>query len=51
MFRLLALAFLCVSSAFAADAYPTKPVRFVITFPAGGPTDVVVRLVGERRTA
>ena len=37
--------------AFAAGAqYPTKPVRFVITFPAGGPTDVVVRLVGQRLT-
>ena len=50
LIRSIALLFLCLSSAFAADAYPTKPVRFVITFPAGGPTDVVVRLVGERLT-
>ena len=48
--RCLAASFLCVASAFAADNYPTKPVRFVITFPAGGPTDTVVRLVGERLT-
>ena len=48
--RTLAASFLCVASAFAADGYPTKPVRFVITFPAGGPSDVVVRLVGERLT-
>ncbi|HEX2828557.1 MAG TPA: tripartite tricarboxylate transporter substrate binding protein [Burkholderiales bacterium] len=48
--RVLAVSCFCVSSAFAADAYPTKPVRFVITFPAGGPTDTVVRLVGERLT-
>src|SRR5919107_5793928 len=48
--RLLAVSCLCVSSAVAADAYPTKPVRFVITFPPGGPTDTVVRLVGERLT-
>jgi tripartite-type tricarboxylate transporter receptor subunit TctC len=48
--RFLAVSCLCISSAFAADAYPTKPVRFVITFPPGGPTDTVVRLVGERLT-
>ncbi len=35
----------------AAEQYPTKPVRFVITFPPGGPTDVVVRLIGQRLTA
>ena len=50
LLRAFAVSFLCVASAFAADSYPTKPVRFVITFPAGGPTDVVVRLVGERLT-
>ena len=48
--RCLALSWLCISPALAAEAYPTKPVRFVITFPAGGPTDTVVRLVGERLT-
>jgi tripartite-type tricarboxylate transporter receptor subunit TctC len=48
--RILAIVSVCISPAFAADAYPTKPVRFVITFPAGGPTDVVVRLIGERLT-
>ena len=48
--RCLAASVLCVSSALAADTYPTKPVRFVITFPAGGPTDTVVRLVGDRLT-
>ena len=37
-------------AAAAAEAYPTKPVRFVITFPPGGPTDVVVRLIGQRLT-
>ncbi|HZN23683.1 MAG TPA: tripartite tricarboxylate transporter substrate binding protein [Burkholderiales bacterium] len=34
----------------AADAYPTKPVRFVVTFPPGGPTDTIVRLIGQRLT-
>jgi tripartite-type tricarboxylate transporter receptor subunit TctC len=50
---LLSYALLLVSAAstFAADAYPAKPVRFVITFPAGGPTDVVVRLIGQGLTS
>jgi tripartite-type tricarboxylate transporter receptor subunit TctC len=34
----------------AADSYPVKPVRFVITFPPGGPTDTIVRLIGQRLT-
>ncbi len=37
-------------SVIAADAYPSKPLRMVITFPAGGPSDVVVRLISQRLT-
>ena len=32
----------------AAQEYPAKPVRFVITGGAGGSTDVVARVVGDR---
>jgi tripartite-type tricarboxylate transporter receptor subunit TctC len=33
--------------AHAQDAYPNKPIRLVVGFPAGGPTDVVARAFGD----
>ena len=36
--------------ALSAETYPSKPVRFVVTFPPGGPTDTIVRVIGERLT-
>ena len=33
--------------AHAQDAYPAKPIRLVVGFPAGGPTDVVARAFGD----
>ena len=41
---------LCPVVAAAADGYPSKPVRFVVTFPPGGPTDTIVRVIGQRLT-
>ena len=35
-------------SAGAAQAWPTKPIRMLVGFPAGGPTDVVARLVSDK---
>ena len=30
-----------------AQAYPTRPVRFVVTFPAGGANDIHARMIGQ----
>src|SRR5262245_9162260 len=49
MFRkaLLAALLLCTTAAFA-QSFPSKPLRIVVPFPAGGTTDIVARLVAQR---
>jgi tripartite-type tricarboxylate transporter receptor subunit TctC len=45
---LLAACTLGSGAAMAADAWPSKVVRLVVPFPAGGSTDVVARLIAQR---
>jgi tripartite-type tricarboxylate transporter receptor subunit TctC len=34
--------------AFSADAYPTRPVRFIVPYPPGGTTDLVARGIADK---
>ncbi|TFY96797.1 Bug family tripartite tricarboxylate transporter substrate binding protein [Ramlibacter rhizophilus] len=39
---------LAAAPAFAQANFPSKPIRFIVPYPAGGGTDYVARLIGER---
>src|SRR5579862_9944859 len=39
---------LMAGAALAQSAYPTHKIRVIVPFAAGGPTDVIGRLVAER---
>lgn len=50
--RMAALAVLALAVGSAcAQSYPTKPIRWIIDFPPGGPSDTLARVVGERLSA
>ncbi len=51
IFVCAALALAGTPAAQAQDNYPTRPVRVVIAFPPGGPTDFVGRLVTDKMSA
>ena len=38
----------CAASGVAAADYPNRPIRFVTPFVAGGPSDMLARLLGQK---
>ena len=34
-----------------AQEYPSRPIRMIVPFPAGGPTDLMGRMIGEKLAA
>ena len=42
---LLALAFSCAA---AAQSYPARPIRFIVSFPPGGSSDLIARAIAPR---
>lgn len=46
---LLALLAICLSSVEAmAQTFPSRPVRLVVTYPAGGSSDLMARIMGQK---
>src|ERR1700689_5794212 len=41
----------CIALAAAQEAYPNRPIHIIVPFPAGGPSDVLARLVGDKMSA
>src|SRR5689334_8149761 len=42
---------LLTSAPTLAQNYPSRPIRFVVGFAAGGPTDVIARITGQDMSA
>ena len=51
--RLAPLALACLAAAFlpfaaSAQTWPQRPVKMIVPFPAGGPTDVMTRILSDK---
>jgi tripartite-type tricarboxylate transporter receptor subunit TctC len=42
------LSMLLLPALAAVQDFPTKPIRLIVPFPAGGPNDIIARVIGQR---
>lgn len=45
--QFLSVCLLAVAASASAQTYPTRPIEWVVPYPAGGGTDVVARMLGD----
>jgi tripartite-type tricarboxylate transporter receptor subunit TctC len=43
-----AAALLLIAAPAEAEDFPTHPIRLIVPFPAGGPNDIIARVIGQR---
>jgi tripartite-type tricarboxylate transporter receptor subunit TctC len=48
LFAALIAALAVVTGAHAAEKFPAHPITIVVPFSAGGPSDAMMRILGER---
>ena len=51
LLALLACVTLAAAPVLAQTAYPVKPIRLIVALPAGGPTDILARLIAQPLSA
>jgi tripartite-type tricarboxylate transporter receptor subunit TctC len=42
------LSLLLVPASVAAGDFPDRAIRLIVPFPAGGPNDIIARVIGQR---
>ena len=47
----IAAALVCLTAQTSAQDYPSKPIRMIVPFSAGGPLDFMARAIGDKLTA